>query len=361
MTGPRIYPDNTAVSRTPRATPGLLDLLRSLLQKGQEGAEAVEQRIASGLPEGTLRGTIPEYIEGPGGVPKGVGKVGERLKKMLGISGKKPLVPAGREGIEAWHGSPYRGIEKFDLSKVGTGMGQQAYGHGLYFAENPIVAKSYRNVKGFQIDGEPVERSSAYGAKELAAAALDRYSNKAEAINWIGQNFSFKGPEAKKIIQSAKSWGPDNGALYRTRLEVDPDEMLDWAKPLAQQPKVMGRLDPEAMGLRMSELPSGYRAFVNAQNQPLGQMQRGGTADSFLDRWMGSLKNADSGEQAYRALSNRSASSAALKAAGVPGIKYRDGSRRNYVMFDPERIKILEMLGLAGVGALGAKKGNETR
>ena len=85
MTGPRIYPDNTAVSRTPRAAPGLLDLLRSLLQKGQEGAEAVEQRIASGLPEGTLRGTIPEYIEGPGGAPKIVGKVGEQLKQVLGV------------------------------------------------------------------------------------------------------------------------------------------------------------------------------------------------------------------------------------------------------------------------------------
>ena len=85
MTGPRIYPDNTAVSRTPRAAPGLLDLLRSLLQKGQQGAEAVEQRIASGLPEGTLRGTIPEYIAGPGGAPRIVGKVGEGLKKLFGI------------------------------------------------------------------------------------------------------------------------------------------------------------------------------------------------------------------------------------------------------------------------------------
>ena len=359
MTGPRIYPDNTAVSRTPRPTKGLGDLLKKILYDNPKA------NIAS-LRDPVDPATIDEFLMqaamgSVGSMDKVGGKVGEGLRKMLGISGKKPLVQAGMEGIEAWHGSPYRGIEKFDLSKVGTGMGQQAYGHGLYFAENPIVAKSYRNVKGFQIDGEPVERSRAYGAKELAAAALDRYSNKAEAINWIGQNFPFTGPEAKKIIQSAKSWGPDNGALYRTRLEVDPDEMLDWAKPLAQQPKVMGRLDPEAMGLRMSELPSGYRAFVNAQNQPLGQLARGGTADSFLDRWMGSLKNADSGEQAYRALSNRSASSAALKAAGVPGIKYRDGSSRNYVMFDPERIKILEMLGLAGVGALGAKKGNEAR
>lgn len=308
MTGPRIYPDNTAVSRTPRATPGLLDLLRSLLQKGQEGAEAVDQRLASGLPEGTLKGTFPEYIGGPGGVPKIVGKVGEGLKKVLGIGGKKPLVQAGMEGIGAWHGSPYRGIEKFDLSKVGTGRGQQNYGYGLYFAKDPIVAKSYR---------------------------------------------------------------PD-GALYRTRLEVDPDEMLDWEKPLASQPKVMGRLDPEAMGLRMSKLPSGYRAFVNAQNQPVGQMQRGGTANSFLRRWMDSMKKANSGETAYRALSNSTYigtdlerlknASSALKAAGVPGIKYFDNLwSRNYVMFDPERIKILEMLGLAGIGAFGAKKGNEAR
>lgn len=31
MTGPRIYPDNTAVSQTPRPTPGLLDLLKQIL------------------------------------------------------------------------------------------------------------------------------------------------------------------------------------------------------------------------------------------------------------------------------------------------------------------------------------------
>ena len=42
--------------------------------------------------------------------------------------------------IKAYHGSPYD-FDKFDLSKIGTGEGAQAYGHGLYFAEEPAVAQ----------------------------------------------------------------------------------------------------------------------------------------------------------------------------------------------------------------------------
>lgn len=45
--------------------------------------------------------------------------------------------------ITAWHGSPHV-FDKFDPSKIGTGEGAQAYGHGLYFAESPEVAKSYQ-------------------------------------------------------------------------------------------------------------------------------------------------------------------------------------------------------------------------
>ena len=41
------------------------------------------------------------------------------------------------------HGSPHS-FDKFDMSKIGTGEGAQAYGHGLYFADNEGVAKSYR-------------------------------------------------------------------------------------------------------------------------------------------------------------------------------------------------------------------------
>ena len=50
-------------------------------------------------------------------------------------------------GMTVWHGSPYK-FTKFDASKIGTGEGNQVYGHGIYVAENPNVAKQYaENVK----------------------------------------------------------------------------------------------------------------------------------------------------------------------------------------------------------------------
>ena len=44
----------------------------------------------------------------------------------------------------AWHGSPHT-FDKFSTSAIGTGEGAQAYGHGLYFAENEGVARGYRD------------------------------------------------------------------------------------------------------------------------------------------------------------------------------------------------------------------------
>src|SRR5687767_3158774 len=46
--------------------------------------------------------------------------------------GLLPFMP----NMTVFHGSPHK-FDKFDMSKVGTGEGAQAYGHGLYFAENP--------------------------------------------------------------------------------------------------------------------------------------------------------------------------------------------------------------------------------
>ena len=47
-------------------------------------------------------------------------------------------------GAIVWHGSPHK-FDKFDASKIGTGEGSQAYGHGLYLAESPDVANGYKS------------------------------------------------------------------------------------------------------------------------------------------------------------------------------------------------------------------------
>ncbi len=53
----------------------------------------------------------------------------------------------GRKLIEAWHGSPHK-FDKFSMDNIGTGEGAQAYGHGLYFADNKEVGEQYRRVVG---------------------------------------------------------------------------------------------------------------------------------------------------------------------------------------------------------------------
>ena len=66
--------------------------------------------------------------------------------------------------IKAYHGSPHD-FDAFDMSKIGTGEGAQAYGHGLYFAENPKVAEGYRYVHG---GGMPTVDAVTYMGNEIS-------------------------------------------------------------------------------------------------------------------------------------------------------------------------------------------------
>lgn len=53
-------------------------------------------------------------------------------------------------GMTAYHGTPHNIIGKFDASKIGSGEGGQAYGYGLYFAQNPKVSAEYAKMGGSQ-------------------------------------------------------------------------------------------------------------------------------------------------------------------------------------------------------------------
>ena len=78
---------------------------------------------------------------------------------VLGMAGGMADTGAMRAAT-VWHGSPHK-FDKFDASKIGTGEGAQAYGHGLYLAEAQDVAKSYRAaLSDFGLpDGAPDRRA----------------------------------------------------------------------------------------------------------------------------------------------------------------------------------------------------------
>lgn len=108
-----VRPDASAVSKTPRKTPGLLDMLAQMMG-------AIDERASSRFPEGTLLGELPSYIEGPKGVAKGVAK------------GVKQLSPAPATGIpENIAGVAYQTDAGRVVSKIGFDGG-----HASLFGDN---------------------------------------------------------------------------------------------------------------------------------------------------------------------------------------------------------------------------------
>lgn len=85
-----------------------------------------------------------------------------------------PAAPAAPEvnPLRTYHGTPHlfpptetNPLGAFDLSKIGTGEGAQAYGHGAYVAENPDVAQYYRET----VNGPTTFDASAHGGPEAAS------------------------------------------------------------------------------------------------------------------------------------------------------------------------------------------------
>lgn len=48
-------------------------------------------------------------------------------------------------GQKAWHGTPYD-FERFDIGKIGDGVGDQVHGWGLYFAKDRRISEAYKEV-----------------------------------------------------------------------------------------------------------------------------------------------------------------------------------------------------------------------
>jgi len=223
-------------------------------------------------------------------------------------------------GMTTWHGSPHT-FNKFDLSKIGTGEGSQAYGHGLYVAQNPNVAKEYQKI--------------VQGPESAAQQYLKEYKTRKEAISALEYGITPNlTPEAKKFSEDAinilKSGKELKGNLYKVDL---PDEhiekMLDWDKPLSQQSKNVQKafnsiikdsslLDEDTLkGLKSNPDPTG-KSFYNQL--------------SMSDK-----------------IGHPSEASNILNKLDVPGIKYLDEQSRgagegtrNFVIFDPNIAKIEE-------------------
>lgn len=290
-------------------------------------------------------------------------------------------------GAIVWHGSPHK-FDKFDSSKIGTGEGAQAYGHGLYLAENPAVAKDYAGALSAAKANRPVgnvDLTQAYQnlpndvPETLLAARRDF-----RALNDAGE---LSAADRRDFLTAVKNnfTASQNGSLYKVDL---PDEkiarMLDWDKPLSQQaPEVRKALksmtdDVLGGGFDLSRAPRNPSLAFNTPSTEgaiSDMMKKYGITKkdgAYFDKG-GRPVSADSVETYIRKhtgkgyeragdlysdlahiTGNQAQISSTLRNNGIPGIRYLDGGSRgaeagssNFVVFPGEEsaLKILERNG----------------
>lgn len=237
------------------------------------------------------------------------------------------MVDDAPKGIKAYHGSPHD-FDQFDMSKIGTGEGAQAYGHGLYFAENEAVAKGYRDALAPGM-GDGALRAVGVSDGDLRSMRQFTQSSVDPDValrDWLGWTGKRETPELRDAFM--REWnGRNQGHMYEVQINADPNDFLDWDAPLAGQTRSIQEkvrsLAPNAPGMA-----SGHRLLAEVYPS---------NATPFTS----------AADRAKAQATER------LREAGIPGIKYLDaGSRgagtgsRNYVVFDDKLITILRKYGL---------------
>jgi len=197
------------------------------------------------------------------------GMTGQPTRSIIGQITPKPLQ------LDVYHGTPHtlppterNPLGEFDASKIGTGEGAQAYGHGIYTAENPKVAIEYKKALSTPEvvlkDGTRITNPQTGSPEDVAKAWLEEaYLNgdktpfdtaiKKVAMLRNSANSPQQFDGALNVLNEWKKSGASvdlGGNLYKADL---PDEMipkmLDWDKPLSEQPKnvqeALAKYDPD--------------------------------------------------------------------------------------------------------------------
>jgi len=246
-------------------------------------------------------------------------------------------------GIRAYHGSPHE-FEKFESSKIGTGEGAQAYGHGLYFAEAEPVAKQYRDKLAMgqsTLDKKPMSEVASEKYKLPYGTDPTIEHDIADIVSSYGDTARFvmesRHPHLlshyDKLVEEGRIKQP--GHMYEVNINAHPDHFLNWDKPLSEQSEHVQnaiKLLPYANHAVM-EAPESFRVLEDARSA-----------------WMTKTGQDTRGDQKHRFNVSRD-----LHKAGIQGIKYLDaGSRnqgegsRNYVVFDPKDIEIMRRYARGG-------------
>ena len=314
---------NSAAANVSAPVDGIAWLLRKAginVDRPVMGSDWMRERGLTAEPTNKLAGILGESVGGV--LPMVTAAKAPQIAQGLLQAEKNLAAPRTlnpQTGAILWHGSPHK-FDAFDSSKIGTGEGAQAYGHGLYLADNQGVAKSY-GVKG-----------AAGGSMPTPPTPTDFIIDRQRFFKDDGKLFRQVGDsiypvdkaeygEALRAAQEKFSFANNAGNLYKVDL---PDEhiakMLDWDKLLSQQAPDVQSAAMKIAGTKLQDLAKAQQRYMPG-TQPLETM----TGEEFI-------RHLNQGA--------RGTTEGALQQAGIPGIRYLDGGSRgtgagtsNYVVF----------------------------
>jgi hypothetical protein len=371
---PTIGPVSAGQVSAPESTP---------VQRALQAAETVGGFVP-GVGEGMdARNAVRSALDGDVG-----GALGNAALAGLGLLGGRPA----RKAWGAWHGSPRRDIKRFADEFLPQEHGMQMAGRGHYVAgddlrgagraqaEGYVGNGDYLNVSGTPIrfgdllssfgesnaqklglreprpviqaarafaESDPGRRRLIYtpsGAVRQAALpdpdalredVLNLLSRRTEQATDGGEMFDLM--RAAKMVEDG-SVATNRGGLYRLAVDADKRRMINWDTPLERQPEFVRRSMRQAGVLDEIEQP---------------QYKFGSDILGFMDEMLGD-------DHATRNFLRQSGIEGVSASGGTQGLRRGlpgggVATSRQYTIFDPERIKILEMLSAAGLVSASAE------
>ena len=245
--------------------------------------------------------------------------------------------------LDVYHGTPHtyapteaNPLGEFDASKIGTGEGAQAYGHGIYFAENMDVGKGYQprdpkvEAKLAQLYKQAEQRQDYDSMEVLEAAMLHKTAGE------LREMFPNQGKLADQI---GKITATSKGSLYKADLPDEMiDRMLDYDKPINEQsPAVLDALERAGINTQSTAL-----AGPMAQGQEAHLAKHGIPGLKYLDegsrntagKWI--AKHPQGGETAF----NTEAELNAFLKRNPEMAAVKPKQTRNFVVFPGEEKKV---------------------
>ncbi len=292
------YASMAKVIKDPEATKDIKAKVEGLIQQQKDlesKYSAYDTQKEAGIPSPVVEGEAPievQPIEGAGQeAPEAGGVLQVPIEEGTQVVDKpkeniKPQeVTVEGDDLILRHGSPYQ-FDKFLLENVGTGEGNQAFGYGLYFTESSGIANSY--------------------AKKLS----DDKTGLLYTVKIKGGNTSNWLPWREPVTDG-----------YFDKVQLTPEEQAQYQEYLNKE-----RDDYPIYFEAFKDVSEGAEYFagsIEAENVPNSAVYN-------------DLADALGKEKATEI----------LKRSGYSGIVYNSkkgyGEAKNYVVFDPESIEIIE-------------------